>query len=142
MDRIFIPAVHRYCEADYTQHIPVSFEHALYHCCARQVEDRLVDSASYSSRQTLSYFIDPEYLEFIWTDILNTIAHISRLGDFCDAQLFFTAKGTKLHFKTSPSRPTLLDVLENFEEFFIRIMDLDFVYFDRFFIDIGKEVCA
>ncbi len=140
VDRIFLPAVHRYCEADYIQHIPASFEHTLCNYCARQVEDRLVDSASYNSRRTLSYFIDPKYLEPIWTDILNTIANTRRFRDFRNAQLFFATKETKLQFKISPSRLTLLNVLKNFEAYFKRIINLNFVYLDRFHVDIGKEI--
>jgi hypothetical protein len=141
LDRILHPAIHRYCEADYTQHLPASYEHALCNSRAHQVEERLVDTASYQSQQALSYFLDPEYLDQIWTDILDTVANIPGLGDFRDAQLFFTAKGTKLQFKTSPSRLTLLDTMENFQAYFERIIDLDFVYRDRFYVDIGKEIC-
>jgi hypothetical protein len=141
LDRIFQPAVHRYCEADYTQHLPASYEHALSNSRAHNVEERLVDTASYRAQQAISYHLAPEYLEQIWTDILDTIANTPGLGDFRDAQLFFTAKGTKLQFKTSPSRPTLLDAMENFQAYFERIIDLDFVYLDRFYVDIGKEIC-
>ena len=44
-------------------------------------------------------------------------------------------------FKTNFSRPTLLDALENFQAYFKPIIDLDFVYLDRFYVDIGKEIC-
>ncbi len=141
LDRIFHPAIHRYCEAHYTQHLPASYEHAFSNSRAYQVEERLVDTASYQGQQAISYFLAPEYLEQIWSEILNTITDTPGLGDFRDAQLFFAAKGTKLQFKTSPSRPTLLDALENFQAYFERIIDLDFVYLDRFYVDIGKEIC-
>jgi hypothetical protein len=141
LDRIFHPAVYRYCEPDYTQHLPASYEHALSNSCAHQVEERLVETDSYRAQQAISYFLAPECLDQIWTEILDTIANTPGVGDFRDPQLFFTAKGTKLQFKTSPSRPTLLDALENFQAYFERIIDLDFVYLDRVYVDIGKEIC-
>ena len=37
--------------------------------------------------------------------------------------------------------PTLLDVMEYFEDFFRDVMDPTFVQLDRFYVDVGKEVC-
>jgi hypothetical protein len=63
------------------------------------------------------------------------------LGDFREPQLCFSAKGTKLQFKTSPSQPTILDAMENFQIYLDRVIDLDFVYQDRLYVDLGKEIC-
>lgn len=141
LDSIFHPAVYRQCEAHYTQHLPASYRHALAGSKARQVEGRLVETASYQSQQYLSYHLQPEYLDQIWTHILGTIADTPGLADFREPQLFFSAKGTKLQFKTSPSRPTMLDAMENFQSYLERVIDLDFVYLNRLYIDIGKEIC-
>lgn len=141
LDQIFHPAVYRYCEAHYTQHLPASYRNALADSKAHQVEGRQVHTASYQAQQSIGYHLQPEYLEPIWTDILSAIRDTPGLADFRDPQLFFSAKGTKLQFKTSPSRPTLLDAMQNFESYFERIIDTDFVYLDRFYVDIGKEIC-
>src|SRR5437762_7771031 len=50
LDRIPHPTIHRNCKAHYTQHLPTSYEHALCNSRAHQVEERLVDAASYQSQ--------------------------------------------------------------------------------------------
>jgi hypothetical protein len=85
--------------------------------------------------------LQPEFLEQIWTDILEKVNNIEGLMDFREPQIFFSAKGTKLLFKTSPSRPTLLDAMENFESYFERVVDTTYVRLNKFFVDIGKEIC-
>jgi len=141
LDQIFHPAVYQYCEAHYTQHIPASYQHALANTRARQVEQRKVETTSYQAQLTLGYHLQPEYLGLIWTNILNTISNTPGLADFREPQLFFSAKGTKLQFKTSPSRPTMLDAMENFQAYFERVVDLDFIHLNRFYVDLGKEIC-
>jgi hypothetical protein len=141
LDRIFHPAVYRHCEAHYTQHLPASYRQALANSLAHQVERRQVETASYQAQRSIGYHLQPEYLGQIWAEILETIANTPGLADFRDPQLFFSAKGTKLQFKTSPSRPTMLDAMENFESYLERIVDLDFVHLDRLYVDLGKEIC-
>ena len=85
LDRVFHPAVHRHCEAHYIQHLPASYRHAFANSRARQVEDRLVDSASYQAQQALAYYLAPESLEPIWSEIIQTINDIPGLRDFRDA---------------------------------------------------------
>ena len=62
LDQVFHPAVHRYYEAHYTQHLPASYQHALANSKAHQVEGRLIETASYQARQSLGYHLQPEYL--------------------------------------------------------------------------------
>jgi hypothetical protein len=141
LDQIFHPAVYKYCEAHYTQHLPSSYRHALANSKAYQVEGRQIETASYQSQQCIGYYLQPEYLDQIWTDILGTIASTPGLKDFSEPQLFFSAKGTKLQFKTSPLRPSMLDAMENFQAYLQRIVDFDYVYLDQLYVDIGKEIC-
>jgi hypothetical protein len=141
LDQIFHPAVYKYCEADYTQHLPASYRHALANSKAYQIEGRQIETASYQSQQSIGYYLQPEYLDQIWTDILETIAFTPGLSDFKEPQLFFSAKGTKLQFKTSPLRPSMFDAMENFQVYLQRILDFDYVYLDQFYVDIGKEIC-
>lgn len=141
MDQVFHPAVYKYVGAHYTQHLPASHRHALANSRAYQVEGRLIDTASYHAQRAIGYHLQPEYLDDIWTDILDTIANKPGLADFRDPQLFFSAKGTKLQFKTSPSRPTLLGAMKNFQSYLERVLDMDYVYQDGMYVDIGKEIC-
>ena len=142
LDRVLNPAIHAHCDAHYTQHLPASFRHAWANSKAHQVEGRLFETSSYQAQLSLGYYLPPERLEAIWSDILDRVDRTPGLQDFREPQLLFAAKGTKLQFKTNPSRPTLLDALENFQTYFERIMDLDYVYLDRFYVDVGKEICA
>lgn len=47
LDRIFNPAIHAYCPAHYTQHVPASYRHALAGSRAHSVESRMINTASY-----------------------------------------------------------------------------------------------
>ena len=65
------------------------------------------------------------------------------LADFREPQLCFSAKGTKLQFKTSRSgaRKCLLDAMEPFECFVEDVFDLVYVQLDRVYVDIGEDIC-
>ena len=141
LDRVFLPAVHRVYDAHYTQHLPGSFDHAYSNSKAHQVEGRQIETASYAAQQTVGYHLQPETLGQIWTDMLHIINTTPGMADFRDPDLFFSAKGSKLKFKTRNGMPTLLDVMEYFESFFEDHIDTAFVQLDRFYVDIGKEVC-
>ena len=142
LDRVLHPAIYDHYAADYTQHLPASHRQSVANNKARQVEDRVASGASYQTQQLLHYHLQPERLPLIWEQVRHVTSHTPGLQDFRDPQLFFSAKGTKLQFKTSPSRPTLLDAIDNFQAYFERVIDLDHVYLDRFYIDLGREVCT
>jgi hypothetical protein len=100
-----------------------------------------METTSYQAQQSLGYHLQPEYLEPIWTDILHTIETTPGLADFREPQLFFSAKGSKLQFKTSASRPTLLDAMEHVSSYLEDVFGAESVDWDRTFIDIRTEVC-
>ena len=141
LDLIFHPTIYRACRAHYTQHLPASHRHALANSKSHQVEGRQIRTASYEGQQSISHILQPAYLEQIWTDVLNTIHHTPGLMDFREPQLFFSAKGTKLLFKTNPLRPTLLEAMESFQSYLERVIDMDLIFEDRFYVDLGKEIC-
>lgn len=141
LDRIFLPAVGEYFQAHYTQHLPGNFDHAYANSKAHQVEGRQVETASYGAQHSIGHHLQPEDLDHIWNEILTTIRDTPGMADFCEPQLFFSAKGTKLRFKTRPSRPTLLDAMRFFQATFEDVIDPAFLQLDRFYIDIGKEIC-
>jgi hypothetical protein len=141
LDGIFHPAVYRFYGAHYTQHLPGSYSHSFANSKARQVEGRGAEIASYQAKRCISYHLQPQHLNQIWTEVLNTINTTPGLADFRDPQLFFSAKGTKLRFKSSQSHPTMLGVMASFQSYLQGIIDLDSVHLDRFYVDIGKETC-
>ena len=141
LDRALLPAVYRHYPAHYTQHLPASREHALANSFARQTEGRVATTGDYRAQQLITYFLQPEFLHDIWTDALDTTSQTPGLHDLREPQLFFAAKNTKLQFKTSPSRPALRDVMDNFQSYFERIMDLELIHPDRFYVDLAKEIC-
>ena len=121
LDQIFHPAVYRYYDAHYTQHLSASYRHALANSKAHQVGE----TARYQAQQSIDYHLQPEYLSQIWTEILETITNTPGVADFHDPQLFFSAEGTNLQFKTSPSRPTMLEGLGRQIVKFIKNLDSD-----------------
>lgn len=141
LDQVFHPAVYEFCDAHYTQHLPASYRHALANSKAHQREERSAETASYQAQQSIGYHLQPEYLDRIWAKVLEIINSTPGLADFREPQIFFSAKGTKLQFKTSPSRPSMLDAMENFESYLERVIDLNLVYLNRLYIDLGKEIC-
>ena len=141
LDRAFLPAVGQFFDAHYKQHLPGNFDHAYANSKAHQIEGRQVETASYGAQQAVGYHLQPEDLDHIWHDILATVSNTPGMADFREPQLFFSAKGTKLWFKTRPSRPTLLDVMHFFQATFEDVLDPAFLQLDRCYVDIGKEVC-
>ena len=81
-------------------------------------------------------------LHQVWEIVLETVSSTLGLADFREPHLFFTAKGTKLSFQNSSLRPTMLDVMKHFESFLEPVIDMRFVEQDRFYVDLGKEICA
>ena len=128
LDDIFLPALHMYYDPHYTQHLPASLRHAFANSKAHQVEGRLVETASYQAQQSIGYHLQPEYLDAMWSTMLETIANIPGLADFREPQLVLSAKGTKLQFKTTPSesRKKLLNAINHFKSFLEDIFDLAF----------------
>lgn len=141
-DRIFLPAIWRVFPPPYTQHLPPTYRVALADSKANQIEARRIETSSYQSQQAITYHLQPEYLQELWQVVLEIIRDTPGLGDFREPQLFFTAKGTKLMFQNRPSEPTLLDVIERFESYLERAIDMRFVEHERFYVDLGKEICA
>ena len=141
-DKVYMPAIHKFYKAHYTQHIPASYRNAYDNSKAHQVEGRQVQTSSYQAQQSIGYHLQSEHLDEIWQEVIRTIDVTPGLTDFRDPELFFSAKGTKLQFKTGASRPGLLDAMEYFHLYLEDVIDLDFVQRDRFYVDIGKEICA
>lgn len=140
-DRVFHPALWKVLPAYYTQHLPSTYRVALANSRANQVEARKIETSSYQAQQGIAYHIQPGYLREIWDVVLETVNNTPDLADFREPQLFFTAKGTKLAFQGSSSRPTLLDIMEHYESYLQPLLDMSFVDLDRFYVDIGKEIC-
>jgi len=142
LDRIFHPAVYQHYESHYTQHLPTSYRHALANSRARQSEGRQVKTRSYLTQQYIGFCLQPQHLGRIWTDVLSRIAVAPDLAGFREPELFISAKGTKLEFKTNASRGDVLNTLLDSRSSIAEVIDLDFVARDRFYVDVGKEICS
>jgi hypothetical protein len=140
-DRIFHPALWKVFPAHYTQHLPSTYRVALANSKANQTEARKIETSSYQAQQGIAYHLQPEYLREVWDIVLETVGNTPGLADFREPQLLCNAKGTKLIFQGPSSRPTLLDVMEHYESYLHPILDMRFVEQDRFYVDIGKEIC-
>lgn len=102
-----------------------------------------IETASYQSQQAITYFLLPEHLHRIWKTVQHIITSGSGLQDFRDVQLYILAKGTKLQFKTDLglADSSLNNTLNNFQVYLDGILNLKHLSLDRFFVDIGKEIC-
>ena len=98
LDLIMIPAVRRHYGSDHTQHIPANSDHAKSSSRASKIEDRR-HGATNNTQKMISYHLQASKLHELWLDIQEVIGATPGLGDFDDAQLFFSAKGTKLDFE-------------------------------------------
>jgi hypothetical protein len=140
-DKILEPAIYDHFPAHFTQHLSAGYQHALANSRARQVEARKIETASYESQQAITYFLPPEHLHGIWMMVQHKIACSPGLWDFRDAQLYISAKGTKLQFKTDLPHPSLNHAISKFQSYLDGILNLEHLSLDRFFVDIGKEIC-
>ena len=72
----------------------------------------------------------------------DTISRTPGVHDFREAQIYLSAKGTKLQFKPAQLASNLLDALKNFDEYAQRTLNMEYARFDGFYINVGKEICA
>ena len=79
-DQIYLPALHKFYNAHYTQHIPASFRTASGNSKAHSVETRQVQGQSYNSKRAIGYHLQPEYLVDVWNEILTRIADVPGLA--------------------------------------------------------------
>lgn len=140
-DKILYPAIYKYHPAHFTQHLPSGYQHAQANSRARRVEARKTQSLGYQTQQAISYFLPPEHLVSIWKDIHDTITCTPGVHDFRGAQIYLSGKGVKLQFKTTLSRPSMLDAINHFHAYTEQTLNLGYIQFDRFYVDIGKEIC-
>lgn len=128
--------------AHYTQHLPGSFEHALASSRAHHIEARSVHMATHGVQCAVSYYLQRQRLEQLWTSIQQSIAtDPERFDVLREPQLFLLVKNTKLLFKTTPSPPTIIDAMENFASYRDRNLDMAHSDPSRFSVDIAREVC-
>ena len=140
-DDIFYPALHACLEAHVLQHLPSSYRCAFGDSRARQLDTRVTDTHSYSAQQAIHYVIQPHALGMLWQEIGRRTQGSAAIQGFRDPQICFIARGTKLQLKTDPTRPTLLECMEDFITYLGRCLIMEHVQLQRLYVDIGKEVC-
>ena len=65
---------------------------------------------------------------------------MANLVDFRELQLFFSAKESKLQFKTSTSRPILLDTIEYFSSYLEDVFGTKSIDQDRIYINVSTKI--
>ena len=129
-DEILHPAIYKHCPAHFTQHLPAGYQHTLANSKANQVEARKIQSQSYQSQQAISYLLSAHHLDRIWRDVQDTILRTSGVYDFREAQIYLSAKGTKLQFKPAQTASNLLDAIENFHEYAAQALNMEYARLD------------
>ena len=136
-DQIILPAIRSAAPNDVYNRFPSNYAEARANAEAAQKEQRSTDGKGYRSLSGLSYIISSDYVGAMWDHMQATIAGTPGLADFKDFQLFFNAKGVKILHK---SRQNLHHSLASFESHIQRVLDLDYVYLEDFYVDVAQEI--
>lgn len=140
-DKVMMPAIAAHVsESHRIQHIPSTWAAALADSKARQIERRRREGQGYASQTQIPYYLPVEALDAVWEEVLRTTEHAG-LRHFREPQIFFSAKGTKLRFKSNSHFPGVQGTLEQFSAYLQSCVNMTFVDQDRFYVDIGKETC-
>jgi hypothetical protein len=91
-----------------------------------------------SREQRLKYTLQPEYLDPLWTAVLERIADNPGLSRFSGATLFAHAKNTKL----AQMKRTLNVAYKGWEKRWSDDVDLQFCSRDRTYVDIAKLITS
>ncbi len=137
-DRAVIPAIKTVCESHVTQKIPGSLRGAKLNASAPHVETRHVDGQGYRAQAAISHFLPPTDLGPIWEEINRRVADDDSLHLFRGCQIFFTAKGIKVEHTMLTGG--LLQCIDAFDEWITNLLDLEYIFEDYFYVDIGKEI--
>lgn len=90
--------------------------------------------------QLLRYPIQPQYLDALWSQILETIATNPACHRFAGATLFLHAKNTKLEFMDQTGN--LDTVYESWKSQWSQATDPQFYNKDHAFVDLAKQVTS
>jgi len=136
-DGILNPCINKVIgSSNIIQHFPATSNVANVDSTAASAESF---SRKHSSReQILGHDLQPQYLDSLWTLILQTIADNPGFHRFEGATLFMNAKNTKLQYM----RTSLTNAYDTWEEHWSKVADPQFYNRDRTFIDLAKQVTS
>jgi hypothetical protein len=137
LDAILLPSISKVIgSSNILQHYPASARITEVNSVAVSAE-RLARKES-AREQLLKHPIQPQYLDPLWTLILETIEENPGFCQFRGAMLFLNAKNTKLEF----SHPSLTQAYEVWEQRWSDAANPDFYNKDRTYVDLAKQVTS
>ena len=138
-DKILSPAIHKTVRSsNILQHYPATARIADVDSTALSAESL---ARKYSSReQLLKYALQPQYLDTLWSFILETIAENPGYHRFQGATLFMHAKNTKLESMDVTGDLTV--AYEGWEHSWSQATDPQFYNKDRTFVDLAKQTTS
>ena len=139
MDQAVFPAINRACPADVVEKLPGSLEAAKLSASAPHVETRATYGAGYRAKAAITHYLGNGHLGAVWEEINEAISDpdCGDLRPYRDCQVFFSAKGVKQKHRTREG--SLFDCLGGFQAWLTDILDLEYVFEDYLYVDIGKE---
>lgn len=137
LDAILLPSIIKVVgSSNILQHYPASSRVASLDASAASAEGLArKDSAR---EQLLKHAIQPQYLDALWTLVLETIEENPGFHRFRGATLFAHAKNTKLEF----SRPGLTDAYDIWKQRWSEATNSEFYNKDRTYVDIAKQITS
>jgi hypothetical protein len=118
------------------QHYPVSAHVASLDATALAAETFARKKAA--REQLLQYALQPEYLDPLWTRIVDSISENPGFARFDNASLFMHAKNTKLEYMDS----TLPIAYGRWEQQWSQVADPQFYSKDRTYVDLAKQITS
>lgn len=137
LDAVLLPAlVTTVKESNLLQHYPGSAEIVRFAATALSGENFARKESA--REQLLKYALQPEYLDLLWTCVLDRIAENPGFSRFSGATLFAHAKNTKLDHMTFG----MTTAYERWERLWSTIADPQFYSKGRTYVDLGKQVTS
>jgi hypothetical protein len=136
-DAVLLPALTKTIgESNLLQHYPVSAHVASLDATALATESFARKESA--REQLLKYALQPQYLDPLWTSILESVSENPGFSCFDGAVLFIHAKNTKLEHMD----PSLTTAYGRWEQCWSQIADPQFYSQDRTFVDLAKQVTS
>ena len=136
-DRVLLPAIYSQASASTLQHYPGSYKHSKQSSKAAHTESHTRIDKTGSRHQYIHHFLYAEILKEVWDTVTSTVEE-DGLQDLQDVTIFFTGKNLKALTK----RQRLHNVWHDFFLRWDQAINSSYIYPDKAWLDLGKEVCA
>jgi hypothetical protein len=138
-DAILSPCLNETVESsNLVQHFPATAR--IVNLDATAISKERLARKDSAREQLLQYTIQPQYLDLLWSRILDTIATNPACDRFAGATLFMHAKNTKLQFIDSAG--SLTAAYKSWASQWTQATDPQFYNPDHTFVDLAKQVTS